>query len=144
MRRRCAASTVVSQSKASLHSDGGAGLPDRLLFENSAPRFGVGGAKARSAIGKQSGSAKAGLDLGRRAAVTVAPSGRPLTVYCEELLRELAKSFHQQLEHVGQAQKEMSDAFGIAWWIAVSRRMILLPVPQDAVAVATYRDQRFI
>ena len=73
MRNRCAASTVVSVSKTRVHSDGGAGLPDRALRDGSASGFIGGGAKARTAMGKQSGSATAGPDPGRRLLVTTAP-----------------------------------------------------------------------
>jgi hypothetical protein len=67
-----------------------------------------------------------------------------LVLQRKEFLGESAKALYQKLAHVGQAEKKVRNAFRIAWWIAVSRRMILLPVAQDAMAVATYRDPRLI
>jgi hypothetical protein len=52
----------------------------------------------------------------------------------------LAEPFDQELEHVGQAEQRVSDAFKLVGRIADLRRMILLPVAQHAMAVATDRS----
>ena len=131
-------------SKTSVHSDGGAGLPGPALRDCSALRW--RGAKARTAIGKAIGLATVGMTWEAIVGHGCASPfwGCDWFSSAKSFAANSRSRFTNSSNMSARAEKEMRNAFRVARRLATARRMILLPVAQDAMAVAADRDQCFI